>query len=130
MSPFRLLFYLSSLAVLVDGKSLSYDWTVSFSHRAPLALTKQVLQSFLTSFVLASVHVLENLFHFSVQVFSFLFFFLFSIMQVIVINDQFPGPLLNATTNDVLNINVHNNLTEPFLMTWYAFTIKHRFFYF
>ncbi|KAJ6336317.1 hypothetical protein OIU78_012836 [Salix suchowensis] len=38
--------------------------------------------------------------------------------QVIVINDQFPGPLLNATTNDVLNINVHNNLTEPFLMTW------------
>jgi hypothetical protein len=74
--------------------------------------------------------VLENLFHFSVQVFSFLFFFLFSIMQVIVINDQFPGPLLNATTNDVLNINIHNNLTEPFLMTWYAFTIKHRFFYF
>jgi hypothetical protein len=57
-------------------------------------------------------------------------FFLFSIMQVIVINDQFPGPLLNTTTNDVLNINVHNNLTEPFLMTWYAFTIKHRFFYF
>nr|TKS10047.1 multi-copper oxidase type 1 family protein [Populus alba] len=79
MSPFSLiLFYFSSLAVLVDGKSLSYDWTVSFSHRAPLALTK----------------------------------------QVIVINDQFPGPLLNATTNDVLNINVHNNLTEPFLMTW------------
>jgi hypothetical protein len=61
--------------VLVDGKSLSYDWTVSFSHRAPLALTKQVLQSFLTSFVLASVHVLENLFHFSVQVFSFLLVF-------------------------------------------------------
>ncbi|PIN03524.1 Multicopper oxidase [Handroanthus impetiginosus] len=38
--------------------------------------------------------------------------------QVIVINDQFPGPLLNATTNDVVNINIHNNLTEPFLMTW------------
>ncbi|KAJ6392304.1 hypothetical protein OIU77_026122 [Salix suchowensis] len=79
MSPFSLiLLYLPSLAVLVDGKSLSYDWTVSFSHRSPLALPK----------------------------------------QVIVINDQFPGPLLNATTNDVLNINVHNNLTEPFLMTW------------
>ncbi|CAK9178410.1 unnamed protein product [Ilex paraguariensis] len=38
--------------------------------------------------------------------------------QVIVINDQFPGPLLNTTTNDVVNINIHNNLTEPFLMTW------------
>lgn len=128
MSPFSLiLFYLSSLAVLVDGKSLSYDWTVSFSHRAPLALTKQVLQSFLTSFVLASVMCLEFCFTFQ---YKCSLFFLFSIMQVIVINDQFPGPLLNATTNDVLNINVHNNLTEPFLMTWYAFTIKHRFFYF
>ncbi|KAJ9165963.1 hypothetical protein P3X46_020773 [Hevea brasiliensis] len=38
--------------------------------------------------------------------------------QVIVINDQFPGPLLNATTNDVVNINIHNNLSDPFLMTW------------
>ncbi|XP_077246238.1 SKU5 similar 18 [Tasmannia lanceolata] len=38
--------------------------------------------------------------------------------QIIVINDQFPGPLLNATTNDIVNINVHNNITEPFLLTW------------
>ncbi|XP_010540177.1 PREDICTED: monocopper oxidase-like protein SKS1 [Tarenaya hassleriana] len=38
--------------------------------------------------------------------------------QIIVINGMFPGPLLNGTTNDVFNINVHNNLTEPFLITW------------
>ncbi|CAN0906248.1 Monocopper oxidase-like protein SKU5 [Linum grandiflorum] len=38
--------------------------------------------------------------------------------QVIVINDQFPGPLVNATTNDVVHVNVHNNLAEPFLITW------------
>ncbi|KAI8549492.1 hypothetical protein RHMOL_Rhmol06G0028700 [Rhododendron molle] len=38
--------------------------------------------------------------------------------QVIVINDQFPGPLLNTTTNEVVNVNVWNNLTEPFLITW------------
>ncbi|KAH6820276.1 SKU5 similar 18 [Perilla frutescens var. hirtella] len=38
--------------------------------------------------------------------------------KVIVINDQFPGPLLKATTNDVVNINIHNNISEPFLMTW------------
>ncbi|KAF8406586.1 hypothetical protein HHK36_008674 [Tetracentron sinense] len=37
--------------------------------------------------------------------------------QVIVINDQFPGPMLNTTTNDVVNVNIHNNLTEPFLIT-------------
>lgn len=39
--------------------------------------------------------------------------------QVIVINNQFPGPILEARTNDVVNVNIHNNLTEPFLMTWY-----------
>ncbi|KAK9164482.1 hypothetical protein Syun_005384 [Stephania yunnanensis] len=38
--------------------------------------------------------------------------------RVILINDQFPGPLLSATTNDVVDVNVHNNLAEPFLLTW------------
>uniref|UniRef100_A0A1D1Y9N7 L-ascorbate oxidase n=1 Tax=Anthurium amnicola TaxID=1678845 RepID=A0A1D1Y9N7_9ARAE len=38
--------------------------------------------------------------------------------QVILINGQFPGPLLNATTNDVVHVNVHNTLSEPFLLTW------------
>ncbi|KAL5557870.1 hypothetical protein UlMin_034081 [Ulmus minor] len=55
-----------------------YDWTVSYSKRAPLGVEK----------------------------------------QVIVINDQFPGPLLNATTNDVVSVNIRNNLNEPFLLTW------------
>ncbi|CAI0382592.1 unnamed protein product [Linum tenue] len=38
--------------------------------------------------------------------------------QVIVINDMFPGPLLNATTNDVVSVNVRNHLPEPLLITW------------
>ncbi|KAJ8762396.1 hypothetical protein K2173_007556 [Erythroxylum novogranatense] len=38
--------------------------------------------------------------------------------QVILVNNQFPGPILNATTNDIVNINIHNNLTDPFLLTW------------
>ncbi|XP_039113702.1 monocopper oxidase-like protein SKS1 [Dioscorea cayenensis subsp. rotundata] len=38
--------------------------------------------------------------------------------QVIMINDQFPGPLLNTTTNDNVFVNVHNQLSEPFLLTW------------
>ncbi|KAK2660733.1 hypothetical protein Ddye_007266 [Dipteronia dyeriana] len=67
-------------AVLVDSESpnIFFDWTVTYSRRAPLGVDK----------------------------------------QVIVINDQFPGPVLNATTNDVVDINIHNNLTDPFLMTW------------
>lgn len=38
--------------------------------------------------------------------------------QVIVINDMFPGPILKATAGDVVNVNIFNRLTEPFLMTW------------
>ncbi|XP_057966383.1 L-ascorbate oxidase homolog [Malania oleifera] len=38
--------------------------------------------------------------------------------QVILINDQFPGPEINSVTNNNLIINVFNNLTEPFLLTW------------
>lgn len=38
--------------------------------------------------------------------------------QVILINDQFPGPVINSTSNNNLVINVFNNLDEPFLLTW------------
>ncbi|KAL4389663.1 hypothetical protein HN51_010582 [Arachis hypogaea] len=36
----------------------------------------------------------------------------------ILINGQFPGPEIYSVTNDNLIINVHNNLPEPFLLTW------------
>nr|XP_023929754.1 monocopper oxidase-like protein SKS1 [Quercus suber]POE89078.1 monocopper oxidase-like protein sku5 [Quercus suber] len=38
--------------------------------------------------------------------------------QVIVVNGKFPGPLINSTTNDNVNVNVHNDLDENLLMTW------------
>ncbi|KAG8390569.1 hypothetical protein BUALT_Bualt01G0097100 [Buddleja alternifolia] len=37
---------------------------------------------------------------------------------VITINGIFPGPLINATTNDNVHINVYNDMDEPLLMTW------------
>ncbi|KAL9165645.1 hypothetical protein ABFS82_06G183700 [Erythranthe guttata] len=37
---------------------------------------------------------------------------------VIKINGIFPGPLINATTNDVVFVNVFNNMDEPLLFTW------------
>ena len=40
--------------------------------------------------------------------------------QVIAINNQFPGPLLNVTTNQNVRVNVQNNLDEPLLITWYS----------
>ncbi|CAI9117050.1 OLC1v1018364C1 [Oldenlandia corymbosa var. corymbosa] len=38
--------------------------------------------------------------------------------QVILINGQFPGPDIEAVTNDNLIINVYNSLDEPFLLSW------------
>lgn len=38
--------------------------------------------------------------------------------QVIGINGEFPGPILNATTNWNVVVNVKNHLDEPLLITW------------
>ncbi|XP_059660022.1 monocopper oxidase-like protein SKU5 isoform X1 [Cornus florida] len=44
--------------------------------------------------------------------------------QVIGIEGQFPGPILNVTTNWNVVVNVKNNLDEPLLLTWNG--IQHR----
>ncbi|KAL5197430.1 hypothetical protein ABZP36_000942 [Zizania latifolia] len=38
--------------------------------------------------------------------------------QGILINGQFPGPQIEAVTNDNIIINVFNKLNEPFLLSW------------
>ncbi|KAE8670784.1 L-ascorbate oxidase-like protein [Hibiscus syriacus] len=38
--------------------------------------------------------------------------------QGILINGQFPGPLLETVTNENLIINVFNSLDQPFLISW------------
>ncbi|GLT40288.1 hypothetical protein SLA2020_144340 [Shorea laevis] len=38
--------------------------------------------------------------------------------QVIAINGNFPGPLINATTNNNVVVNVKNELDENLLLTW------------
>ena len=40
------------------------------------------------------------------------------VLQGILINGQFPGPQIDAVTNDNLIINVYNYLKEPFLISW------------
>lgn len=42
------------------------------------------------------------------------------VYQVIVVNDQFPGPVINVTTNYNVVVNVKNHLDEELLLTWYA----------
>ncbi|CAH8279269.1 unnamed protein product [Arabidopsis lyrata] len=38
--------------------------------------------------------------------------------QVIAVNGKFPGPVINATTNYNVDVNVFNHLDEPLLLTW------------
>ncbi|KAL1077570.1 hypothetical protein V6Z11_D10G104400 [Gossypium hirsutum] len=38
--------------------------------------------------------------------------------QVILINDQFPGPKLEVVTNNNILLNLINKLDQPFLLTW------------
>lgn len=39
-------------------------------------------------------------------------------VQGILINGQFPGPQIDAVTNDNIIVNVFNNLSIPFLLSW------------
>lgn len=39
-------------------------------------------------------------------------------MQVIAVNGNFPGPVINVTTNNHVSVNVHNDLDEDLLITW------------
>lgn len=48
----------------------------------------------------------------------------FITLQVIAINDKFPGPTINVTTNYNVVINVRNKLDESLLITWYGFVCK------
>ncbi|KAG9449535.1 hypothetical protein H6P81_009500 [Aristolochia fimbriata] len=43
---------------------------------------------------------------------------IYEFQPVIQINGMFPGPLINATTNDNIHVNVFNSLDEPVLFTW------------
>lgn len=45
--------------------------------------------------------------------------------QVIVVNDQFPGPLVRVTTNYNLVINVKNKLDEDLLVNWEGIQMRH-----
>ncbi|KAM3283096.1 L-ascorbate oxidase [Capsicum chacoense] len=38
--------------------------------------------------------------------------------KVILINNQFPGPRINGTSNNNIHVNVFNQLDEPLLFTW------------
>ncbi|PKA59561.1 Monocopper oxidase-like protein SKU5 [Apostasia shenzhenica] len=44
--------------------------------------------------------------------------------QVIAINGQFPGPVLNLTTNWNAVVNVTNNIDEDFLFTWNGIQLR------
>lgn len=60
----------------------------------------------------------------SFEFFGIFFFFLKDLifnclfMQVIAVNDKFPGPIVNVTTNWNVVVNVLNSLDEPLLFTW------------
>lgn len=43
------------------------------------------------------------------------------LVQIILINGQFPGPRLDVVTNDNIILNLINKLDQPFLLTWWVF---------
>lgn len=91
----------------------------------------KVLTDFLTGMLHTVIFILLVLNNRYVTTFFFIFFpFLCACVSVdlfdenvlswqgILINGQFPGPSIEAVTNDNLIISVFNALDEPFLISW------------
>jgi len=90
-----------------------FTWKVTYGDIYPLGVKQQVLSN---CHSLCSAHVVGVAFveDVCVQCGSW-----FPFLQGILINGQFPGPQIDAVTNDNLIINVYNYLREPFLISWY-----------
>jgi len=115
-----------------------FTWKVTYGDIYPLGVKQQVLNELiflalplqLCFFFFLLCWSLENASCFlKPKVYSFarfFFFFWFSgmlewkweMLQGILINGQFPGPQIDAVTNENLVINVFNYLREPFLISW------------
>jgi len=87
-----------------------FDWTVTYGDIYPLGVKQQVVCLLL---------LVSWFFYVVICSHSHCFWFECVLqLQGILINGQFPGPEIYSVTNDNLIINVRNNLTEPFLLSW------------
>lgn len=91
-----------------SAPSVSYEWVVSYSERSILGANKQVP-------LMIRLYFFENIY---IRLLYIITYDYEINQQVIVINGMFPGPILTATADDVVNVNIFNHLNEPFLMTW------------
>ncbi|KAJ4810265.1 SKU5 similar 4 [Rhynchospora pubera] len=85
--------------------------------------SSSLLCIFIASFTISSNFILqvsgENPYRFFTWVITYGDIYPLGVKQQgILINGQFSGPQIEAVTNDNLIINVFNNLTDPFLITW------------
>ncbi|XP_073116185.1 L-ascorbate oxidase homolog [Elaeis guineensis] len=93
-----LLSVLPSLPVRGEDPYRFFTWNIAYGDIWPLGVKQQVLLYLIFSFL------------------------------GILINGQFPGPQIEAVTNDNIIINVFNNLPEPFLLSWSIFLLQANFF--
>lgn len=105
--------------VFGDNPYRFFTWKITYGDIYPLGVKQQVC-SFNCFFFFFS---LSWFFTFSLFAFSRNLVITFSrvgfcVMQGILINGQFPGPHIDAITNDNIIISVFNYLKEPFLISW------------
>lgn len=106
--------------VFGDNPYRFFTWKITYGDIYPLGVKQQVCSFNCFFFFFFS---LSWFFTFSLFVFSRNLVITFSrvgfcVMQGILINGQFPGPHIDAITNDNIIISVFNYLKEPFLISW------------
>ena len=98
--------------VQADDPYRFFDWRVTYGNISPLGIPQRVFFFFFQ-------HPQKWRDAFCFCLLDHACFIFYSYTQGILINGQYPGPDIYSVTNDNLIINVHNDLDEPFLLSWY-----------
>jgi hypothetical protein len=101
----------SLLPVSAEDPYRFYTWNITFGDIYPLGAKQEVRAP------LFSLPLLSPLRQWPVRIQLHSCVWV-DVMQGILINGQFPGPQIDAVTNDNVVVNVFNNLPAPFLLSW------------
>ncbi|CAN1165685.1 L-ascorbate oxidase homolog [Linum perenne] len=118
------LFFLLALRLVnADSPYRFYTWKVTYGNIYPLGVKQQVLLFPSSPLFMCSSSCISQVVV-VVKDMILMLLLLFFYWQGILINGQFPGPHIDAVTNDNIVINVYNYIKEPFLLSWNG--IQHR----
>jgi hypothetical protein len=108
----------SLLPVSAEDPYRFYTWNITFGDIYPLGVKQEARLCSRSDCFHCCDKWAERWIQLHLSLLTMLVCVCVDVMQGILINGQFPGPQIDAVTNDNIVVNVFNNLPVPFLLSW------------